>query len=446
MSGGSKIIRKFVIAIIILILGLIALFVLGGREQSIEGFADVIIPFGQYESIRMLDAEDEILAVKEPGGFLKLMDYDGNQLVDLKPYTAVGIQQGDCISLESADGWTVADFRELLEGKRPEAANYDLVKIDRSGRYFVGAFIGGEGVDTYIESSVVSTLDGGILFEGEEFIELTGHEGLVVDRRGEKNDRIINLETGETVRELESNQNIADSGEGFWVIRNSYKNLGAGNLFVPDYGFYSYVADENFEPVFGKKIFDDITCYSGKYFLGEYLTEVELGASGPELWAAGEVEHVIMDMEGNVIYKSGLQERNAYRNGNVQHKGISGDILFELEYATRNAMWYVDLEKYASGEADYKYKIGKGEDTFSMVDFGDGIAVINRPVDNMLMNLDRYDNDSADWMDKFEWSFVNINLEPVCGYIFDGAYPSKNGFAVVKMNDSWGLIKFHDAL
>ena len=64
----------------------------------------------------------------------------------------------------------------------------------------------------------------------------------------------------------------------------------------------------------------------------------------------------------------------------------------------------------------------------------------------MLMNLDRYDNDSADWMDKFEWSFVNINLEPVCGYIFDGAYPSKNGFAVVKMNDSWGLIKFHDAL
>ena len=102
MSGGSKIIRKFVIAIIILILGLIALFVLGGREQSIEGFADVIIPFGQYESIRMLDAEDEILAVKEPGGFLKLMDYDGNQLVDLKPYTAVGIQQGDCISLESA--------------------------------------------------------------------------------------------------------------------------------------------------------------------------------------------------------------------------------------------------------------------------------------------------------------------------------------------------------
>ena len=171
---------------------------------------------------------------------------------------------------------------------------------------------------------------------------------------------------------------------------------------------------------------------------------MELGAADAELWAAGEVEHVIMDMDGNVIYKSGLQERNSYRNGDVQHKGISGDILFELEYATRNAMWYVDLEKYAAGEADYKYKIGKGEDTFSMADFEDGFAVINRPSDNMLMNPGRYDSESDDWMDKFEWSFVNRDLEPVCGYIFDGAYPSQNGYAAVKMNGQWGLIKFRD--
>lgn len=437
----SRMVWIFVISIIILTVGLTALFLLAGREPELDDFAEVVIPFG-YESMRVMDAEEEILAVREPGGFLKFIDYDGNLLADMKPFTAVGLQQGDCISLESADGWTAANFRDLLAGKSPAAASYDLVEIDRSGKYFVGAFAGGAGIDTYIERSVVSTLDGEILFEGEEYIELTGHEGLVVDRRGEENDRIIDLATGQVVRELEANQNIADSGEDFWVIRSSYKNLGAGNLFVPDYGFYSYVTDENFEPVWGKKIFDDITCYGDKYFLGEYLTEVELGAADAELWAAGEVEHVVMDMDGNVIYKSGLQERNSYRNGDVQHKGISGDILFELEYATRNAMWHVDLEKYAAGEADYKYKIGKGEDTFSMADFEDGFAVINRPSDNMLMNPGRYDSESDDWMDKFEWSFVNRDLEPVCGYIFDGAYPSQNGYAAVKMNGSWGLIKF----
>ena len=153
-----------------------------------------------------------------------------------------------------------------------------------------------------------------------------------------------------------------------------------------------------------------------------------------------------MDMGGDVIYKSGLQERNIYGNGDVRHKSISGDTLFELEYATRDIMWYVDLEKYAAGEADYKYQIGTREDTFSMADFEDGIAVINRPNDNMLMNPERYDNDSAEWMDNFEWSFVNSDLEPVCGYIFDGAYPSQNGYAAVKLNGSWGLIKFKGAI
>ena len=443
----SKSICIFIIVLIIGIVGLTGILLLAGRDPKIDDFAEVIIPFDKYESMRMLDSEEEILAVKEPGGFLQLIDYDGNLLADLEPFTAVGIQQGDCISLESANGWTVADFRELLDGKTPEAANYDLVKIDRSGKYFVGAFVAGEELDTYIDSSVVSTLDGEILFTGEEFIELTGHEGLVVDRRGEKNDRIIDLETAQIVRELEENQNIADSGEGFWVIRNSYKNLGAqGNLFIPDYGFYSYVVDEKFEPVWGKKIFDDITCYGGKYFLGEYLTEVELGASDTDLWKADQAEHVIMDMEGSVIYKSGLQERNVYSNGSVQYKAISGDILFELEYATRDIMWYVDLEKYAAGDADYKYQIGKREDTFSMADFEDGFAVINKPTGSMLMTPERYENDSDKWMDNFKWGFVNNDLEPVCGYIFDGAYPSRNGYAVVKVNGSWGLIKFKGAI
>ncbi|MBQ1959579.1 MAG: hypothetical protein II354_04030, partial [Firmicutes bacterium] len=130
----SRMVRIFVISIIILTVGLAAMFLLAGREPELDDFADVVIPFG-YESMRVLDDEEGILAVREPGGFLKLINYDGNLLAELEPFTAVGHQQGDCISLESADGWTVANFRDLMAGKNPIAASYDLVEIDRNGKY-----------------------------------------------------------------------------------------------------------------------------------------------------------------------------------------------------------------------------------------------------------------------------------------------------------------------
>ena len=82
MIGTSKTIRIFIAIVIILTVGMTAMFLLAGREPELDDFAEVVIPFG-YESMRVLDDEEEILAVREPGGFLKFIDYDGNLLADL---------------------------------------------------------------------------------------------------------------------------------------------------------------------------------------------------------------------------------------------------------------------------------------------------------------------------------------------------------------------------
>lgn len=68
MIGTSKTIRIFIAIVIVLTVGLAAMFLLTGREPELDDFAEVVIPFG-YESMRGLDDEEGILAVREPGGF-----------------------------------------------------------------------------------------------------------------------------------------------------------------------------------------------------------------------------------------------------------------------------------------------------------------------------------------------------------------------------------------
>ena len=46
-----------------------------GIEKRITGFAQVVIPFGKYQQVRVLDGEKGIAAVKEKDGFVKLIDF-----------------------------------------------------------------------------------------------------------------------------------------------------------------------------------------------------------------------------------------------------------------------------------------------------------------------------------------------------------------------------------
>ena len=55
-----------------------------GIEKEVSDFAEVVIPFGMYEEVRVLDGEKGIAAVKEKDGFVKLIDFHENLLLDLE--------------------------------------------------------------------------------------------------------------------------------------------------------------------------------------------------------------------------------------------------------------------------------------------------------------------------------------------------------------------------
>lgn len=56
-----------------------------GIEKEVSDLAEVVIPFGRYEEVRVLDSEKGIAAVKEKDGFVRLIDFNENLLLDLSP-------------------------------------------------------------------------------------------------------------------------------------------------------------------------------------------------------------------------------------------------------------------------------------------------------------------------------------------------------------------------
>ena len=89
-----------------------------------------------------------------------------------------------------------------------------------------------------------------------------------------------------------------------------------------------------------------------------------------------------------------------------------------------------------------------------MMDFEDGVAVVNRekdlsgqsillPTFNYVMSTIWYgSNAGTGWMEKFDWGFVDEDGKRICDLIFSGAFPTDNRYAAVAVSDMWGGIKF----
>lgn len=107
-------------------------------EKAVSGFAEVVIPFGRYEEVRVLDGEKEIVAVKEKDGFVKLIDFHENLLLDLKPFTNIGMVCGKNMTLKRNDGWCAVNYEDLLEGGEIPDIAFDKVFVSKTGRYYIG--------------------------------------------------------------------------------------------------------------------------------------------------------------------------------------------------------------------------------------------------------------------------------------------------------------------
>ena len=97
--------------------------------------------------------------------------------------------------------------------------------------------------------------------------------------------------------------------------------------------------------------------------------------------------------------------------------------------------------------------IRPGSEPFCMMDFDDGIALVNKdkPSDNdpftseFIIPMTKrwyYRRDDTKWMERYEWGFVNEERKEICDYIFSGAFPTDNRYAAVAVSDMWGVIRF----
>ena len=114
---------------------------------------------------------------------------------------------------------------------------------------------------------------------------------------------------------------------------------------------------------------------------------------------------------------------------------------------------YIDISQSEKAGEPVSYNIGRRSEPFCMMDFDDGIALVNKdkPSDNDPFTTDfiipmtkrwYYRRDDTKWMDSYEWSFVNEERKEVCDYIFSGAFPTDNRYAAVSVSDMWGVIRF----
>ena len=176
-------------------------------EKAVSDFAEVVIPFGRYEDARVLDGEKGIAAVKEKDGFVKLIDFNQNLLLDLKPFTSIGMVCGKHMTLKRGDGWCAVNYESLLKGGEIPDTTFDKVFVSKTGRYYTG--------EKYNEKTAkhshgeIRDYDGNLIFKSPYDVEFALTDDAVSVYPDDGPGRVVEIESGKTLFTLEG-ENILD--------------------------------------------------------------------------------------------------------------------------------------------------------------------------------------------------------------------------------------------
>ena len=410
-----------------------------GIEKRITGFAQVVIPFGKYQQVRVLDGEKGIAAVKEKDGFVKLIDFKENLLLDLKPFISIGFCQGRYMALMSSKGWSAIDYEDALNGGKIQQTDFNEIDIPSEGRYYVGKKYYKKTTD--LSSCRVMDYRGNVIYESPYNLKLTSKDGYAVVCPENKPEKIVELKSGKTVFTMGENENYRYDTDNLWIIeKRIYEQPAEDGEKGEITDYYCYFLDRDFRPALGgKKIkVGDISAD------GRYMT-VSVSENGTSFSG-------VMNEDGKIIFSE--KERKAEEKDR-SYREIIGNTVIARRWDGKNyALSYIDIGEAEKAGKPIAYSIGKGTADFCMMDFEDGIALVNREKDlsgtsflfpsfNYAMASGWYDgNYENHWMEKFEWGFVDKDRKRICDLMFSGAFPSDNRYAAVSVSDMWGVIKF----
>ena len=202
-----------------------------------------------------------------------------------------------------------------------------------------------------------------------------------------------------------------------------------------------YVLDTDFNH-FDTKIVGDSLEFSddGKYLYGQlHITSEESSAI--------KAQNFVADAYGNIIYKGEVSDYFSNgQTGDVRIVEIIGDLLLLSERVDENQFRYncIMLDK----NCGILFENVSGH---CFIDFDDDIAVcniINNPEgsgmafsSDMFRRMQRIDD--FRWTEWYDWYYIKKD-GTVYDFNFEFGMPTKDGYAAVKTEKKWGVIRFRD--
>ena len=376
-------------------------------EKAVSDFAEVVIPFGRYEEVRVLDGEKEIATVKEKDGFVKLIDFNENLLMDLKPFTNIGMVCGKNMTLKQENGWCAVNYEDVMEGGIIPDIAFDKVFVKEGRKYYVGEKYD-EKTAKYSQGEV-RDYDGKLIFKSPYDIELALTDDIVIVYPDDEPGQVIEIKSGKTIFTLEE--------------ENELDYFTGGSFRTPADGVVTRAG----------RISDN-----GKYMIVSIKKE-------------GKSFDGVMDRSGKILFSE--ENRKAEGKDRNYLEVIGNTVVAERWNNEIFAKSYIDISQSEKAGEPVSYNIGRRSEPFCMMDFDDGIALVNKdkPSDNDPFTTDfiipmtkrwYYRRDDTKWMERYEWGFVNEERKEICDYIFSGAFPTDNRYAAVSVSDMWGVIRF----
>lgn len=450
--SDSKIIRLLIAGIIcvLAICCMVSVYVVADKVENPEVISHRISKFAtikskEYKDLRLLDTKDELLIGVDLEGKLQFADFDNNIIKTLNSFNGLGIVQGDLVEIKNKKGSTVINYRNVLAGEEYNKKVYDKVQLSENGKYYIGySFV----LDTYegYDFEVLKP-DGTKIFSNKQKISFMGKgDYIAVDKTGDDRfDSIVKLSNLKTIRTFNAGFTPYEKAGDNWIMRveSDSKKLNKSRA-------YYVLADSNFDPKYNVGVFDKLELSKdGKYLVGKKWVELGNSPTTDEIKESTKVLFVVMDLNGKIIYSSNEQRNNMYYTGEVEFLDVKNDILIYRAVDSKDKYKYVDLKNAETGNRLFSNQIDRGK-AFSLLDNEDGICVAVKEVDRTVANIDfshemslkEFEESDNQWMDDFEWGFTDENNELICDYMFSGAYPTVDGYAVVKTANYWKLIKF----
>ena len=410
-------------------------------KKAIEEFAEIIVPFGQYEKIFVVDGEKEIFLVEEDyGDSLKLVNVEGSIIADLAPMDQFVRQNGKLLVLmhdfedssqpfeqQYYDLYAVVNYEELAKGAEYEPQYYSSYEVQAGGMYYAGR--------TKDQSAwEICSAEGKVLCrrDGDRRVSFFAGDNLVqfrhFDADGEHFE-IVDLAAGKQVDT--GGHDVVDFNGSLWICDSN-------NPLRQD---ERYVLNADFEPPEEEIVGENLRFSgNGRYIYGQLCVPAEDGKTV-------KAQNFAADAHGNIIYKGGL---NTYFNyggeGDVELAEINGDTLIQVNHLEDGRIAFDCIMLDQGGEP-----VISGQEGYCLGDFDDGVALCNVSQDpgkgatayTSQIYTRLYLLDDALWLDWHDWYYMDKDGE-IYDFIFEFGLPTADGYAAVKTEKKWGVIRFRD--